>query len=84
MMESVNQMLKSPDRFCSDCRKKTERRMYTVAKQSSIFPLLCSDWSCISHCSLFQLFSGWKSDYGGYTTYLTSGEDEEVKIVVIK
>lgn len=25
--------------------------------------------------------SGWKSDYGGYTTYLTSGEDEELLTV---
>ena len=26
---------------------------------------------------------GWKSDYGGYTTYLTSGEDEEVNMQFI-
>lgn len=25
--------------------------------------------------------SGWKTDYGGYTTYLTSGEDEELLTV---
>ena len=31
----------------------------------------------ICYFPLFVL-SGWKSDYGGYTTYLTSGEDEEV------
>ena len=28
----------------------------------------------------FHSWSGWKTDYGGYTTYLTSGEDEEVSI----
>ena len=30
------------------------------------------------------VLSGWKSDYGGYTTYLTSGEDEEVFCNIVR